>query len=160
MHARLDDWLRWRQRRVDLLRRGKKGVSALERERERVLRTAGLCCSPTPPSRHCTETQNGQLRWVPIRVKRSRAVSRRQVPDPRLCMRLRLFSLCTFIHHVHIWMHFYSVGEWGAWEIVSLVPVPPHAEVKQQNGTLARELDLRSGALDENKCFTECAARC
>ena len=69
--------------------------------RERVLRTALLCCSPTPRTLYGVKTCNlGE--YQPGR--NAAAVSQRQVQDPLLCMRLPLFSLCTFIQHMDVFM--------------------------------------------------------
>lgn len=120
--------------------------------RERVLRTALLCCSPTPPTLYGIKTCNlGE--YQPGR--NAAAVSRRQVPDPLLCMRLPLFCPRTFIHHVDVFDEFIGLG------VVLLVPVQPHAEVTSSvKATLTRKLDLRTGVRGENQCLPDGAARC
>ena len=104
--------------------------------RERVLRTALLCCSPTPPTLYGIKTCNlGEYRPG----LNAAAVSRRQVPDPLLCMRLPLFSLCTFIHHVDVLMHLAPGGSRCLSPFNLMLKLPA-------NATLARKLDLRTGS--------------
>ena len=164
--ARLADWLRWRQRRDDLLRREKKGVSACW-ERSGSCELSWLCWSPRSPlhrpesARTHRRNLEGEYRtggWSGAAGSPS-LFPRRQVPEPPppplLLMRVPLFSLRTFIHHMDVLDACLQRGvcecvcrvEGGGGGGPSRLSSFNLALKLAANATLARKLDPRGGAL-------------
>lgn len=141
-------WLRWRQRRVDLLRREKKGVSACWE--------SGYCELPyyaVAPLPHTIRNQNVQLRWVPNRAKRSCSFPATSAKPATLHASTTVFSVY-FHSPCGCFDAFIALG--GSCRLS-----PFNLMLKlTANATLARKLALRTGVLDDNKCLPDCSARC
>lgn len=122
--------------------------------RERVLRTALLCCSPNPPSLYGIKTCN--LGEYQIRAKRSCSFPATSARPATLHASTTVFSV---YFHSPCGCFDAFIGNQG---IVFFRLSPFNLMLKLTvNATLARKLDLRTGVLlDENKCLPDCAARC